>query len=110
MIAEKGKAAENPFAEDYSFVSGKGETSPTMLCVYLPFCSEPDKPVNITVRSDALVEEVIGFLLYQYIEQKKTPKLEPEMCDVVRWVLRIAEEDGEIEEDLPGRISMRREQ
>jgi SAPK-interacting protein 1 (Sin1), middle CRIM domain len=102
MIAEKGKAAENPFAEEYSFVSGKGETSPTMLCVYLPFCSEPDKPVNITVRSDALVEEVIGFLLYQYIEQKKTPKLEPEMCDVVRWVLRIAEEDGEIEEDLPG--------
>ncbi|KAH8548963.1 stress-activated map kinase interacting protein 1-domain-containing protein [Umbelopsis sp. PMI_123] len=101
MIAEKGKAAENPFAEDYSFVSGKGETSPTTLCVYLPFCSEPDKPVNVIVRSDALVEEVIGFLLYQYIEQKKTPKLDPDMCNVVRWVLRIAEEDGEIEEDLP---------
>lgn len=101
MIEEKGKAAENPFAEDYSFVSGKGETNPTTLCVYLPFSATPDEPVNVVVRSDALVEEVIGFLLYQYIEQKNTPKLEQEMCDVVRWVLRIAEEDGEIEEDLP---------
>ncbi|KAM3588662.1 Component of a membrane-bound complex containing the Tor2p kinase [Umbelopsis sp. WA50703] len=101
MIEEKGKAAENPFADDYSFVSGKGESSPTTLCVYLPFSSTPDEPVNVVVRSDALVEEVIGFLLYQYIEQKKTPKLEPDMCNVVRWVLRIAEEDGEIEEDLP---------
>lgn len=100
LIAEKATAAENPFAE-YSFVSGKGETKSIKLCVYFPHSTEPYKPANIIVRPDAITDDVIGYILYDYVEEKRMPELEEDAYDLAEWVLLIAEDDGEIEEGLP---------
>ncbi|CEP18939.1 hypothetical protein [Parasitella parasitica] len=100
LIAEKATAAENPFAE-YSFVSGKGEAKSIKLCVYLPTSNQPCKPVSLVVRPDAITDDVIGYILYDYVEQKREPELDEAAYDLAEWVLLIAEDDGEIEDDLP---------
>ncbi|KAI9481432.1 MAG: stress-activated map kinase interacting protein 1-domain-containing protein [Benjaminiella poitrasii] len=101
LIAEKATAAENPFSE-YAFVSGKGEGHRSItLCVYLPHSREPDKPMSLVVRPDAITDDVIGFILYSYVEQKRQPELDEAAYDLAEWVLLIAEDDGEIEDDLP---------
>ncbi|CEI91078.1 hypothetical protein RMCBS344292_05381 [Rhizopus microsporus] len=100
LIAEKATAAENPFAE-YAFASGKGEAKPINLCVYIPCSFKPYEPVKLIVKPDALIDDVIGYILYDYVEQKRGPELEVESYDLSEWVLLIAEDDGEIEEDLP---------
>lgn len=100
LIAEKATAAENPFAE-YSFVSGRGENKPIRLCVYLPFSTKPYEPVSLVVRPDAILDDVIGYILYDYIEQKREPELDETAYDLAEWVLLIAEDDGEVEDDLP---------
>ncbi|KAI8327007.1 stress-activated map kinase interacting protein 1-domain-containing protein [Choanephora cucurbitarum] len=100
LIAKKATAAENPFAE-YSFVSGKGEPKSITLCVYLPHSNQPYKPVSLVVRPDAITDDVIGYILYDYVEQKREPELDESAYDLAEWVLLIAEDDGEIEDDLP---------
>lgn len=100
LIAEKATAAENPFAE-YSFVSGKGESKSIKLCVYLPHSTEPYKPISLVVRPDAITDDVIGYILYDYVEEKRQPELDETAYDLAEWVLLIAEDDGEIEDDLP---------
>ncbi|KAI8976438.1 stress-activated map kinase interacting protein 1-domain-containing protein [Pilobolus umbonatus] len=100
LIAEKATAAENPFAE-YSFVSGRGENKPITLCVYLPFSTKPYEPVSLVVRPDAILDDVIGYILYDYVEQKREPELDESAYDLAEWVLLIAEDDGEVEDDLP---------
>ena len=101
MIQERASAADNPFSE-FSFVSGRGESNPITLCVYLPHSAHPYEPVSLVVRPDAIVDDVIGYILYDYIEKKRKPPLQEDIYDIANWVLRIAEDDGEIEEDLPG--------
>ncbi|ORY96926.1 stress-activated map kinase interacting protein 1-domain-containing protein [Syncephalastrum racemosum] len=100
LIAEKAKGEENPFSE-FSFVSGRGEANPITLCVYLPHSFSPFEPVSLVVRPDAIVDDVIGYILYDYVENKRTPEIDEDLYDIAQWVLRIAEDDGEIEEDLP---------
>ncbi|KAI8334057.1 stress-activated map kinase interacting protein 1-domain-containing protein [Blakeslea trispora] len=100
LIAKKATAVENPFAE-YSFVSGKGEPKSITLCVYLPHSNQPYKPVSLVVRPDAITDDVIGYILYDYVEQKREPELDESAYDLAEWVLLIAEDDGEIEDDLP---------
>lgn len=100
LIAEKATGAENPFSE-YSFVSGKGESKSIKLCVYFPHSTEPFKPSYIIVRPDAVTDDVIGYILYDYVESKRQPELEEDAYDLAEWVLLIAEDDGEIEEGLP---------
>ena len=56
--------------------------------------------MKVAVRPDATVEEAIGFVLYQYTEEGRQPKAR----DTVRvYSLRIVEDDGEIDNDFPGR-------
>ncbi|RUP45661.1 stress-activated map kinase interacting protein 1-domain-containing protein [Jimgerdemannia flammicorona] len=101
LIAEKKSAAENPFAAEFSFHSGKGEPSPMTLCVYTPYATTPKEPMTVVVKRECSVEDVIGYALYQYMDEKREPGLKEELWDINLWVLRIAEDDGEIEEDLP---------
>ncbi|KAI8068458.1 stress-activated map kinase interacting protein 1-domain-containing protein [Gongronella butleri] len=107
MIKAKASKAENPYAS-YSHASGKGSNKPMTLCVYLPHTKTPFKPIQLVVRPDAIIDDVIGYILYDYVEQNRKPDLEPELIDLAEWVLLIAEDDGEIEDDLPALDRTRR--
>lgn len=104
MLASHGSKPENPFAELYSLISSR--SNPLTLEVVYPFSDHKD-PVTLRVRSDATVEEVIGFGLWTYWEEGFTPKLDD--CDEAKkrdrltaagWSLRVTE-DGEVDDDFP---------
>ncbi|KAL1918770.1 uncharacterized protein VTP21DRAFT_2792 [Calcarisporiella thermophila] len=99
MIAARKNAVANPFAEEYSFFAGKGEPNPMTLKMYLPMGKK--QPMIVVVKRDATVEEVIGYTLFQYWEEKRQPPLELPLCSVIMWNMMIAEDDGEIDEDFP---------
>ncbi|CAG8525138.1 10888_t:CDS:2, partial [Dentiscutata heterogama] len=101
LIAEKKNKLDNPFAEYYSFFAGKGDLNPITLKIYLPFSSETTRPLVISVKREASVEEVIGYTLYQYWDEKREPLLEKRSCNVYYWNMRMVEDDGEIDEDFP---------
>jgi hypothetical protein len=111
MMASSGST--NPLAELYATVSGRGEIAATNVTVYFPRATEPSgAPMVLNVKKDATVEEVIGFALWTYWEEKWIPKLDEDLSgeddpkweeslSTVRWVLRIAEIDGEVDDDFP---------
>jgi hypothetical protein len=102
LIAEKKSKLDNPFVEEYSFFAGKGDLNPLTLKIFLSFCPKNTPPLAVVVKRDATVEEVIGYTLYQYWDEKREPALEPDLCDVLQWTMRIVEDDGEIDYDFPG--------
>lgn len=70
--------------------------------------------MECVVRKDAIVEEVVGFALWRYWEEDWIPPLDggvptegegeekdPKLT-ANGWVLRVTEDDGEVDEDLPG--------
>ncbi|CAG8551389.1 7299_t:CDS:2, partial [Funneliformis caledonium] len=101
LIAEKKSKLDNPFVEEYSFFAGKGDLNPLTLKIFLPFSNKPLQPLVVVVKRDASVEEVIGYTLYQYWDEKREPTLESKLCDVLQWTMRIVEDDGEIDYDFP---------
>ena len=101
----------NPFSDPYSAISGRG-VSPAasmVVTVFFPFAREPaGEPMRLSVRKDATVEEVLGFALWSYWEAGWLPRLDEEDLNVleeslsaVGWVMKIAEDDGEVDEDFP---------
>ncbi|KAK7064677.1 stress-activated map kinase interacting protein 1-domain-containing protein [Favolaschia claudopus] len=103
----------NPFAELYAAVSGRGEGASTNVQVYFPMANSPrGRAMDLNVRKDATVEEVIGFALWSYWEEGWLPKLDEGMenadedrlairLSAIGWIMRIAEEDGEVDDDFP---------
>ncbi len=85
--------------------------------VYFPHAEQPrHKPLLLNVRADATVEEVIGFALWSFWEERWLPKLDDGLSgesdprwkvrlSTVGWVLRMAEDDGEVDDDCPGECS-----
>jgi hypothetical protein len=76
--------------------------------VFFPDAREPAaKPMALSVRRDATVEEVLGFALWSYWEAGWLPRLDEdpnapeERLSAVGWVMKIAEDDGEVDEDFP---------
>jgi len=67
--------------------------------------------MDLNVRKDATVEEIIGFALWSYWEEGWLPKLdegqsgEEETRSAVGWIMRVAESDGEVDEDFPREFS-----
>jgi target of rapamycin complex 2 subunit MAPKAP1 len=68
--------------------------------------------MHLNVRSDATVEEVVGFSMWSYWEEGWLPKLDEGLSgeddpkwasrlSATGWILRIAEEDGEVDDDFP---------
>ncbi|KAF9977372.1 hypothetical protein BGZ73_006242 [Actinomortierella ambigua] len=114
QLKEQMTRDENPFAEEFLWVAGMGEMSPVQLKIYLPSSDKPLDPMQVVVKRDATVEDVIGYILYQYYSEGRRPPLNEEQSTVVRWTLRIVEDDGEIDDDFPavertlkiGRFSM----
>lgn len=107
MLASTGGSA-NPFSELYGAISGRGESASMDVNVFFPHATEPEgKAMVLNVRRDATVEEVIGFSLWNYWEEGWLPKLneavsenDPKLSGI-GWIMRIAEDDGEVDEDFP---------
>jgi hypothetical protein len=107
VLASSGRSS-NPFSELYAAISGRAETASMNVQVLFPHAREPaGKFMELNVRKDATVEEVIGFALWSYWEAGWLPKLdegqsgEDDPKSAVGWIMRIAESDGEIDEDFP---------
>jgi hypothetical protein len=100
MINKRLSAMNNPLAAEYGSVAGTNDNNAIRLKIWLPHSDNADVPMEICVRGDASVEEVVGYTLYQYIDQKRQPPLDG-LLSVIYWNMRIVEEDGEIDEDLP---------
>lgn len=108
----------NPFSELYSLISGRGENASSYVQVYFPHAQEPrNKAMELSVRKDASVEEVIGFALWTYWEEGWKPKLDEGLTEddekwntqlsAIGWILRIAEDDGEVDDDFPRKFFVR---
>lgn len=102
--------SSNPFSDLYSAISGRGvpAAASTTITIFFPRARAPaGKPMLLNVRKDATMEEVLGFALWNYWEEGWEPRLdeEPEksedLLSAVGWVMRIAEDDGEVDEDFP---------
>jgi hypothetical protein len=112
MLAAQSAVSDNPFTELYGAIAGRGDVPSMTLNIFFPESKKPFSAVKITIRKDATVEEVIGFGLWTYWEQKLEPPLDeglseddPQRSIVLSasgWILRIGEEDGEVDEDFPG--------
>ena len=75
------------------------------LKILLPFSESPQKPMYIAVKSDTTVENVIGYCLFEYVNDKILPNLPPSLLNVAFWSIRIVEDDGEIDDDFPGTLA-----
>jgi target of rapamycin complex 2 subunit MAPKAP1 len=100
--------ATNPFSELYGAISGRGETASMDVKVFFPRAKEPrGECMTLNVRKDASIEEVIGFALWTYWEEGWQPGLNGNVKDddpklsAIGWIMRIAEDDGEVDEDFP---------
>ncbi|KAF9048309.1 hypothetical protein BDZ89DRAFT_758549 [Hymenopellis radicata] len=112
MLKSTGTTS-NPFAEMYAAISGRGENASSDVQVYFPHAVEPrGRAMDLNVRRDATVEEVIGFALWTYWEEGWKPKLDEGLngeederwathLSAVGWILRITEDDGEVDDDFP---------
>lgn len=100
QIKDKQSGFDNPL-EEYVSASGKAERNNVRLKMYMPSCDEPRKSWEVIVRTDTNVSNAIGFALYCYMEEKRTPALPEDMCNANKWTLRIVEDDGEPDEDFP---------
>ncbi|KAI0826522.1 stress-activated map kinase interacting protein 1-domain-containing protein [Trametes gibbosa] len=113
LAATSNTSSSNPFAELYSAISGRAESESIIVRVYFPTARKPEgQALELTVRKDATVEEVLGYALWTYWEEGWLPKIDEGLsgeddpkwevkCSAVGWTLRIAEEDGEVDEDFP---------
>lgn len=114
LLAAQSSSHDNPFSELYASVAAKGSVSYS-LSVYFPRSKTPLKPLELVVQPDASVEEVIGYALWTYWEEKWQPPLDSDVGNdeearktrlgAVSWNLRIAEDDGEVDEDFPCELS-----
>lgn len=115
MLASSGRSS-NPFSDIYAAISGHGDSHSTNIQLYFPHARQPrGKAMHLNVRSDATVEEVIGFSLWTYWDEGCLPKLDDGLggeddpksatrLSAAGWILRIAEEDGEVDDDFPGEV------
>jgi len=110
----------NPFTSHYGalIMRAAGNDSVLKLKLFFPHCGgrEAKKPLDIKMRKDVTVEEVIGSGLWAYWEEDKQPSLLSEKekedwdgielkgrLDPARWNLMIVEDDdGDVDEDFPG--------
>lgn len=113
LASQSSGSASNPFTELYSAISGRAESESMNVQVYFPNAKEhAGQAMGLNVRKDATMEEVLGFALWTYWEEGWLPKLDEGLegeedpkwatkCSALGWILRIAEEDGEVDEDFP---------
>ncbi|KAJ9103924.1 hypothetical protein QFC21_002387 [Naganishia friedmannii] len=109
------KSNSSPFSTYASVPPPHNSSVPSLVfSIYYPFSEEPSKPIQLTVRKEVTVEEVIGWALYRYCESERKPAVHeghdkgpnkdvnPAIWRTTAgWALRIVEDDGEVDEDFP---------
>lgn len=116
MLASESAGSDNPFTTLYAAIAGRTDTNTVKLTMYFPHSkTHKRKPMELKTRKDATVEEVIGHALWAYWEQKCEPALDAGLNEndpqrearlsASAWCLRIVEDDGEVDEDYPGRFA-----
>ncbi|KAJ2233355.1 Component of a membrane-bound complex containing the Tor2p kinase [Coemansia sp. RSA 485] len=104
LLATKIDVRHNPFAEEFGAIGATQPASgaqPFALKVFVLSGGDAAAQVlDVRVRPTATVEQAIGFVLHQYVEETRTPALAPDAQDVVQWVLHIAD-DGAVDDDFP---------
>lgn len=108
LNAKKTKPAI-PF-DRFAPLSGQGDPNPIMLRIYAPF-SKSSEPFEVRIRRTVhrgeggdrpvTVADLIGLSLWRYNEEKREPPLPSDKLNVNWWMLRMVEEDGEVDEDFP---------
>lgn len=118
-LSAPSAAVSIPFSSYASVPPPHNSSVPSLTFkMYFPFSQEPFKPIEITVRKDVTVEEVIGWALFKYCESGRKPEVyaghergsnkdvNPAIWRTTAgWALRIVEDDGEVDEDFPGKRS-----
>jgi hypothetical protein len=72
--------------------------------VFVPFASDSEESplmLTLSVCRAATVEQVIGYILFDWIESQRVPKLLKKQERLAHWSMRIVEDDGTIDEDFP---------
>lgn len=130
MLQKQDSGPENPFAPFYAGIAGRAATVPSMTVdIYFPWAESRQPPsssppasgavsvhpktkcMKLNIRKDATMEEVIGYGLYCYVEERWKPELDPPgsplsdserevKLTTVGWTLMIVE-DGEVDDDFP---------
>ncbi|KAJ2627915.1 Component of a membrane-bound complex containing the Tor2p kinase [Coemansia sp. RSA 1290] len=102
LLATQLVVKQNPFAEEFASMGANSGNEGGMaeICVFVQLESQKSPSFTVNVRKTASVEQAIGFILYQYLEDEHKPPLEADVQDVVMWSLRIAM-DGEVDDDFP---------
>ncbi|SNX82320.1 related to Stress-activated map kinase interacting protein 1 [Melanopsichium pennsylvanicum] len=130
MLHKQDSGPENPFAAFYAGIAGRSATAPSMTVeLYFPWAESRQPPsssppssgavsvhsktncMKLNIRKDATMEEVIGYGLYCYVEEKWKPALDPPgssrsesereaRTTTIGWTLMIVE-DGEVDDDFP---------
>uniref|UniRef100_V5GW53 MAP kinase-interacting protein n=2 Tax=Kalmanozyma brasiliensis (strain GHG001) TaxID=1365824 RepID=V5GW53_KALBG len=130
MLQKQDSGPENPFAAFYAGIAGRAATAPSMTVeIFFPWAdsrqpllSSPPasgavsihpktNSMKLNIRKDATMEEVIGYGLYCYVEERWKPELDPpgSSCTeserearltTMGWTLMIVE-DGEVDDDFP---------
>lgn len=99
LLNEYDKRSANPFFE-YSRFNGDnhGIGVSNTYRIFLPMTKEPHKPITVTILHNATVTDLIGLTFWKYIEERRGP---PVFKDVSKYSVMIAEEDADIDTDLP---------
>ncbi|KAJ1912498.1 Component of a membrane-bound complex containing the Tor2p kinase [Mycoemilia scoparia] len=108
LLNKNKDIAANPFTEEFSPFGGLENANYMELKIFIPQVQGETtsdggimKPLKVSVQKNVTVEQGIGYILFHYINEQLTPPLPQDKLDVVEWTLRIAEDDGEIDEDFP---------
>ncbi|KAJ4304390.1 Component of a membrane-bound complex containing the Tor2p kinase [Collariella sp. IMI 366227] len=109
LRAKKTKPAL-PF-ESFASLSGQGDPNPILLRIYAPFSKKPSQPFEVRIRRTVhqgeggdrvvTVVDLIGLSLWRYNEEKLEPSLPGDKLNANWWMLRMVEEDGEVDDDFP---------
>ena len=109
LKAKKTKPAL-PF-DHFASLSGQGDPNPIVLRIYAPFSKKPSVPFEVLIRRTVhqgeggdravTVADLIGLSLWRYNDEKLEPPLPSDKLNVNWWMLRMVEEDGEIDDDFP---------
>lgn len=92
--------------ESFALLSGPGEADALAIRVYVPFSTTPSKPMEILMKRKAndrpvIVAELIGLSLWKYQEANLQPPLPADKLNVNWYTLRLADEEGEVDDDFP---------